>query len=107
MSWSDEMVNTIRSSLANGSSGGIKVAVMTGANTVKVGNMDLLPQDLYIPDRLLAASCTKVSEIAPADGGACTDRSTYSAALKAGDPVLVCQLSDDKFAILGRVVKGA
>lgn len=108
MSWADDLVAAMKENDRTMSGGGlIKVAVMTGPNTVRIGNLDLLPQDLFIPDRLLVQTCTKVSEVAPSNGGTCTDKSTYSMPLKAGDLVLVYQLSDDRFAILERVVSGA
>nr|DAU93851.1 MAG TPA: Protein of unknown function (DUF2577) [Caudoviricetes sp.] len=40
----------------------------------------------------------------PSNGGLCTDKSKYLDKLKAGDTVLVYQLSDSKFVILDKVV---
>ena len=83
----------------NGSS--IQLAIMTGANTCKIGNTTLYAEDLYIPDRLLTSVCTKVN--VPENH---QDKSGYSAPLKAGDTVLIYKLSDTKYAILDRVVSG-
>nr|DAV06511.1 MAG TPA: Protein of unknown function (DUF2577) [Caudoviricetes sp.] len=41
---------------------------------------------------------------APPNGGPCTDKSKYWEKLKAGDIVLVYQISDSKFVIIDRVV---
>lgn len=105
MSWANDIMTAIRPGMPSG--GQVKLAVMTGARTARVGNLDLQPQDLYIPDRLLQTSCINVTETAPDGGGTCTDQSTYSQPLQAGDLVIVCQLSDTRFAILERVVSGA
>lgn len=107
MSWANDITTVMRENGRSINGTKIKLAIMTGPNTVRVGNLDLLPQDLYIPDRLLLKSCTQVKEYAPDGGGNCTDQSTYAEPLKAGDQVLICQLSDSQFAILERVVKGA
>nr|DAJ19223.1 MAG TPA: Protein of unknown function (DUF2577) [Siphoviridae sp. ctBho3] len=40
----------------------------------------------------------------PSNGGPCTDKSIYLDKLKAGDTVLVYQLSDSKFVIIDKVV---
>lgn len=83
---------------------GLKIAVMTGPKTCRIGKLDLQAEDLKIAAHLLAPVCTKVKETAPSDGGLCTDQSTYIPALAAGDQVLVYQMSDDSFVILEKVV---
>lgn len=103
MSWVNEMVSIVREKEGL-SGGGLKLATMTGPNSCKIGNLELTKEDLLFSDRLLAPTCTKVSETAPGGGGACTDRSTYLTALKAGDMVAVYQVSDDKFIVLERMV---
>ena len=103
MSWANDFVSALKN---HNESSLLQIGVMTGTNTVKVGNLELLPEDLYIPDRLLQQVCTRVSETAPSDGGPCTDKSQYSQPLQTGDKVLVCQLSDDQFVVLERVVSG-
>ena len=107
MSWANDIAAVMRENDQSLSGTKIKLAVMTGPKSVRIGNLNLTGQDLYIPDRLLEKNCTKVEENAPDGGGVCTDLSTYSEPLKAGDEVLICQLSDSRFAILERVVSGA
>lgn len=104
MSWVNEIVSIVRENegINNGS---IKVATMTSPNSCKIGNLELTKDDLLFADRLLAPTCTKVSETAPGGGGACTDKSTYLTALKAGDMVAVYQISDATFLVLERMVK--
>ena len=82
----------------------IKLAVMTGPSSCKIGNLQLTAADLLISDRLLSPTCTKVSETAPDGGGQCADNSTYISALKTGDTVAVYQLSDSRFLVLERMV---
>lgn len=83
----------------NGAS--IQLATMTGPKSCKIDTMELSGEDLYIPDRLLSPSCIGVN--VPALG---KDGSVYSAALKAGDTVVVYKLSEIKYLILQRVVSG-
>ena len=103
MSWVEGMAGMMGGAPAAG--GQLKLAVMTGPNTCKIGNLNLTAQDLMFADHLLQAKCTKVKETAPGGGGLCTDQSAYLPALAAGDTVLVYQLSDDRFLILERMVK--
>ena len=103
MSWKNEFVDLMQQS-GSAPRGSLKVAVMTGPKSCKIGNLELQAEDLKIAEHLLNTVCVKVKETAPADGGICTDSSTYLPALKAGDQVLVFQLSDDRFVILEKVV---
>lgn len=100
MSWQTDAADMMRGDKSTE----IKLAVMTGERSCEFGALALTAADLYIPDRLLTKICTEVKETAPAGGGQCTDQSSYSGPLKAGDKVLIYQLSDSKFAILDRVV---
>lgn len=96
-----EMVDLMRNQAAANSGPSIRLAVMTGTNSCKIGNLMLSGEDLYIPDRLQAQMCTgvKVPDLGK-------DASSYSTALKTGDMVVVYQLSSTKYAILQRVVNG-
>lgn len=82
----------------------IKLGIMTGPASCKIGDLSLTSADLMFSDRLLSSTCTKVSETAPDGGGKCTDGSTYLTALKAGDTVALVQYSDTKFLVLERMV---
>lgn len=99
----ENLVSVMRQQGLHDAPAGIQLAVMVSANSCKIGNLTLLPADLYIPDRLMAASCTKAAGTCH-DGANFTDKSTYSPALKAGDTVVVYPLSDQKYIILERVV---
>ena len=101
MAWMNDMVDMFGNQQT---ATGLKLATMTGPNTCMIGNLQLTSTDLMIADHLLYTKCVKVSEVAPKDGGACTDKSSYMSALKAGDTVLVYQLSDSKFLIIERMV---
>lgn len=105
MSWVEDFVGIARQEPdAQPTVGGIKLAVMTGPTTCKVGNLTLNPEDLLFSEHLLKPVCTVVKETAPGGGGLCTDQSTYIPALKSGDQVAVIQISDSKFLVLGRMV---
>ncbi len=82
----------------------LKLGTMTGPRSCSVGNLQLTSADLMIAEHLLQPVCVKVSETAPDGGGQCSDNSTYLSALKAGDTVLLYQLSDSKFLIIERMV---
>ncbi len=97
-----EMVNLMRGQGSQNNTALIQLATMTGPTTCTIGNAELKTEDLYIPDRLLSAVCTKVSV-----SESFQDKSSYSTALKTGDTVILFQLSDTKFVILDRVVSGA
>ena len=96
-----EMVNMMREQGAVNNTAPIQLATMTGTRTCSIGDLSLMAEDLYIPDRLLASVCTKVN--VPESH---QDKSSYSAPLKAGDVVALFQLSDTKYVILDRVVNG-
>lgn len=96
-----EIIGLMRNQGAANSGPSIQLAVMTGENSCKIGNLMLSGEDLYIPDRLMSQACTGVK--VPAFN---EDVSSYSAPLKAGDIVVVYQLSSTKYAILQRVVNG-
>ena len=96
-----EMVNMMRKQGAVDNTAPIQLATMTGARTCSIGDLPLMAEDLYIPDRLLVSVCTKVN--VPESH---QDKISYSAALKAGDVVVLFQLSDSKYVILDRVVSG-
>lgn len=101
MSWTNDMAAMLNQ---NGSGMTIKLGQMTGANTAKVGKLELTKDDLLFADHLLKQVCTQVKETANAEGSVCTDQSTYISALKSGDTVAMVQISDSKFLILGRMV---
>lgn len=101
MAWENELADIIG---GNEQTATIKLAIMTGADSCKIGNLELKKEDLLFNDRLLTPLCTKVSEVAPDGGGKCTDESSYISALKAGDIVAVYQTSDSQFLVLGRMV---
>lgn len=102
MSWENDLMELMNR--GKSWTAGIQLAVMTGPTSCKIGNMLLSGVDLLFSDFLLTAKCTNVNTVAPAEGGTCTDKSTYLSSLKAGDIVAVYQLSDTQFLVLGRMV---
>ena len=104
MSWTNDFVDMMRQGDGSSSGGTIKLAEMLGPDSCKIGNLTLLKEDLLFAEHLLKKVCVQVKETAPANGGLCTDQSTYLPALKAGDKVAVVQISDSKFFVLERMV---
>lgn len=100
--WADNMIDVLKGPAQSGK--GLQLAAMTGPDSCRVGNLNLAAADLMAADSLTRQLCTKVSEITTTEGEECTDKSTYLPALKAGDTVLVCQVSETKFVILAKVV---
>ena len=82
----------------------LKLAVMTGPDSLKLGKLELAKEDLLISQHLTDRVCVQAFLNAPPNGGPCTDKSKYWEKLKAGDTVLVYQISDSKFVIIDRVV---
>lgn len=85
---------------------GLELAEMTGPASAAIGDLTLDPEDLYIPDRLTKKMAVEVKGITTEGTNDITDKSEYSDPLKAGDLVVVYQLSDSKYVILDRVVSG-
>ena len=104
MAWTNDMVDMMRQGGSSGPGGQLKIAMMTGPTTLKIGNLILEKEDLLFAEHLIKPIATVVKETAPAGGGTCTDQSTYLPALKTGDQVAVVQISDSKFLVLGRMV---
>lgn len=92
MSWKEELVNMMRSSPETSK---IKLAKMTGADTCKVGSMELGADDMLFNDRLQAT--------AKVEGDTLVLNMRES--VQSGDTVAVYQVSDSQFLVLGRMVK--
>lgn len=103
MSWSDELVNMMRSQGAVNNPSGLQMAVMTSENTLRLGTIDLLPSELLFIDRCISPVASKVAGHCPSDGEL-TDKTTYLPALQAGDQVVVQRMSDTQYLVLGKVV---
>lgn len=100
MAWMNDMAGM----MASDQTADLQLAQMTGPTACKIGNLELTKDDLLFAEHLLKTVCTKVTETAPGGGGKCTDQSTYLSALKAGDTVLIRQMSDSKFLVIEKVV---
>lgn len=105
MSWQSDMVGLMRKQGAISNTPGLELAVMTGAASCRVGDLDLSSEDLYIPDHLLKPVATKV-RVSFDEHGVFHDETQYLAPLKAGDLVVLQRLSDTKYVVLNRVTTG-
>ena len=87
----EELILLMRQQGRTGEQGGIQLAEMTGPRSAKIGDFELMEEDLYIADTLLETYRGEEGEI-------------YYTALKAGDVVAISQITEDKYVILARVV---
>lgn len=94
----------------------LQIGIMQSANSVKIGDLLLLAEDLYIADYLVANKFTRkikvpyVSEVPPDTQPVIQKEITFTDGLKKGDLVAVQKLHDtNKFVILAKVIqaKGA
>ena len=93
--WRDEFLGLMRGESERNAPRSLKLGQMTGPDSCRIGTLQLQRSDLLISDRLMSPMCTQVTG---------ETQGTYSAALKAGDVVVVYQISESKFVILERVV---
>ena len=98
MSWTDTVIQTMRTQGAAHNPPRIQLGKMTGADSAKIGALELAKDDLLFFERDLKRSAVKVS-------GQCRD----GAPLKAGDMVALYALAGadhtaTKYLVLGKVV---
>ncbi len=106
MSWADDFAGM----MAQPESMGMQLAEMTGANSCKIGNLQLYTEDLLFDDRLLHPTAMAVAGYCPENANL-QDKSVYLPALKAGDKVAVIPIKEAegtiaKYLVLARMVKG-
>ena len=102
MSWATDLTDMMAQPRRTGR--GLQLCTMAAPNILQVGQIQVSGPNLKIASHLLTKTCTQVAGTCPADGGALSDRSTYSPALAAGDEVLVYQIDDSTFLIIERMV---
>ena len=95
----EEIVRLMRTEGAKSNPEGIRLAVMTGPDSCKIGDFPLMKEDLLFADHLLVTTATKVSVTESH-----SDASLYLTALKSGDTVAVIRLNVTKYLVLERVV---
>ncbi len=118
-----ELVNLMREQGAKNNPTTLEIGTMQSANSVKIGDLILLAEDLYIADHLLSGYTRTIKvpyvsymEVDTTVSSGFKDSSdtkhyvqkkiTFTDGLKAGDLVAVQKLNDtDKYVILERVVK--
>lgn len=109
----EKLIRMMQEQGATNNSAEVQTAVMTGPKSCKVGELPLSGSDLLIAEHLTKPVLTKLEieiseEVTPTTGTKhthkWTDKSEYIEPLKAGDVVAITRLSDDQYAILGRLV---
>nr|DAF45768.1 MAG TPA: Protein of unknown function (DUF2577) [Siphoviridae sp. ctmP938] len=112
MSWTDELIGTMRVQGAVYNAPEIQLAVMSSENSVKLGTMELRKEDLLFFERDLNPAAIKVAGRCQ-DNAPLIDKTVYLDALKAGDLIALYRLPSGrradqtatKFLVLGKVVR--
>lgn len=82
----------------------IQLGVMQSPTSVKVGDLLLDADDLYMSYHLVAGYSRKLQTPYVSEGGSSKPSVVYMDGLKKGDLVAIQRLNDDKYIILDRVV---
>ena len=106
MSWTDAIIDSMKTAGASVNPSSITIGVMASSNTCTVKEGLTLPNTmLYFSDLLTTPLATKVAGICPADGGSLTDKSSYTSVLKAGDKVALYRVDETHYIILARLIQ--
>lgn len=105
-----KMLNMMRKQGAKDNPVTIQLGIMQSADSVKVDDLTLYAEDLYIADYLLAGykrslSIPYVSSVSTDAQTTKQDNLTYTDGLKKGDLVAVQKLNNNMYVILARVVQ--
>ena len=95
-----EMLNFMRLQGGKDNPTTIQLGIMQSSNSVKIGDLILNSEDLYIADNLVAGYSIEItSETAD------TEKITYKNGLKKGDLVALQKMDNNMYLILARVVR--
>ena len=85
----------------------IQIGVMQSSNSVKINDLILNAEDLYIADYLMAGYSRALNTpyVSSVEPERVQSQLVYSSGLKAGDLVAVQDLGNNKYVILARVVQ--
>lgn len=106
-----EMLNMMREQGRKDNPVTLQLGVMQSENSVKIGDLVLYAEDLYIADHLVSGYTRKikvpyVSEVTADTGTITQDKLILSEGLKKGDLVAVQQVqSTNRYVILSKVVE--
>lgn len=108
-----QMLQLMRSQGSKDNPETTKIGVMLSANSVKLDDLTLYPEDLYIADYLVNGHIYQVEtpyvydvQFGHYDGSfSTTDKAVRVNGLKAGDLVAVQKLDNNMYLIYARVVK--
>lgn len=108
-----EMLQLMRSQGSKDNPETIKIGVMLSPNSVKLDDLTLLPEDLYIADYLMAGYVYPlvtpyVTDSSFGEWREATNRTSQavrSEGLKAGDKVAIQKLDNNMYLIFARVVR--
>ena len=106
MSWTDEMIETMKAAGRAVNPSSITIGVMASANSCTIKDGLTVPNTmLYFNDRLVNRLAVSVAGTCPDGGGALTDKSSYISALKAGDKVALYRVDETHYIVLARLVQ--
>lgn len=101
-----EMLNMMREQGRKDNPTTLQLGIMQSATSVKIDDLLLEAEDLYIADYLMAEHSRKMKTSYNSSGGYTQGELVYTEGLKKGDLVAVQKLSNnDMYVILARVVQ--
>ncbi|MEY8518631.1 DUF2577 family protein [Lachnospiraceae bacterium 29-84] len=96
----EEILGIIRDEGKKGNTAPIQIGEMDGAESCRIGKLELSGADLLIAEHLKTGYHKAVYDDAPSK----KDSGTFVAPLKSGDRVAVYRISDELYIILERLV---
>ena len=108
----EKLIKTMRAEAGRNNNKGydLKIAVMTSPTSCSLGQMELDSDDLLIAEHLTKKSVIKTDFDIKSSGGSShthdwTDKSKFLSPLAEGDVVLIARVSNEKYAIIEKLVE--
>lgn len=100
MSPYEEMLGIMREEGRKCNAAPIQIGVMTGADTCRIGKLELSGSDMLMAEHLKTGYHCAVDGSSPSK----KDKTTFIGALRAGDKVAAYRVSEELYIILERLV---
>lgn len=96
----EEILNVMRNEGKKDNTAPIQIGTMTGADSCRIGKLELSGDDLLIAEHLKTGYHCAVNPDTPS----VKDKKTFVEPVKKGDQVAVYRISDERYIILERLV---
>ena len=100
-----EMLNMMRLQGGKDNPTTIQIGVMQSSNSVKLDDLLLNSEDLYIADYLVKGYSRETTRVDTDTTATVKEKVTYTDGLKKGDKVALQKLDNNMYLILARVVR--